>query len=171
MAPSSERPGLFRRLLKGGGEDEKVRTARFPLQAYGKLPIYKDFISVGLTEPGAREFRQWLDRGFSYRWAENAEYRDAEIPPHGFLLRLPESKGCVAGALWGSSDSGGLRRFPFALFLNFAPSQAAADPQAALHYLSAIDRRGEEIRDGGAAGASLAAFYQAYRGADFECAL
>jgi type VI secretion system ImpM family protein len=171
MADSSERPGLFRRLLGGSAGEEKVRTARFPLQAYGKLPIYKDFISIGLTDAGAREFRQWLDRGFSYRWAENEEYRDTEIPAHGFLLRLPESKNCMAGALWGSSDEGGLRKFPFAVFLSFPAAQPAADPVAAVHYLAAIERRCEEIRDGYAAGASLSAFYKAYRGAEFECAL
>ena len=171
MADSSERPGLFRRLLKGGSEEERVRTARFPLQAYGKLPIYKDFISIGLTDAGAREFRQWLDRGFSYRWAENERYRDTEIPPHGFLLRLPESRSCVAGVLWGSSDEGGLRKFPFSVFVSFPVAQPAADPLAALHYLAAIERRCDEIRDGYAAGASLSAFYKAYRGAEFECAL
>jgi type VI secretion system ImpM family protein len=171
MADSSERPGLFRRLLGGSAGEEKVRTARFPLQAYGKLPIYKDFISIGLTDAGAREFRQWLDRGFSYRWAENEEYRDTEIPAHGYLLRLPESKSCVAGAVWGSSDEGGLRKFPFAVFLSFPAAQPAADPVAAVHYLAAIERRCEEIRDGHAAGASLSAFYKAYRGAEFECAL
>jgi type VI secretion system ImpM family protein len=171
MAESSERPGLFRRLLKGSSEQEKVRTARFPLQAYGKLPIYKDFISIGLTDPGAREFRQWLDRGFSYRWAENEQYRDTEIPPHGFLLRLPESRSCVAGVLWGSSDEGGLRRFPFTVFVSFPAAQPAADPLAALHYLAAIERRCDEVRDGYAAGAVLSDFYKAYRGAEFECAL
>ena len=171
MAESSERPGLFRRLLGKGADEEKVRTVRFPLQAYGKLPIYKDFISVGLTDPAAREFRQWIDRGFSYRWAENEEYRDAEIPQHGFLLRLPESKACVAGSLWGSSDEGGLRRFPFVAFLSFAAAQPAADPLAAVHYLSALERRCEEIRNGFASGASLSAFYKAYRGAQFECAI
>jgi type VI secretion system ImpM family protein len=171
MAESSERPGLFRRLLQGGADEEKVRTARFPLQAYGKLPIYKDFISIGLTDAGAREFRQWLDRGFSYRWAENEEYRDTEIPAHGFLLRLPESRSCVAGALWGSSDEGGLRKFPFAVFLSFPISAPAAEPLAAVHYLAALERRCEEIRDGYAAGASLSGFYKAYRGAEFECAL
>ena len=170
MAEPSERPGLFRRLL-GGSQNEKVRTARYPLQAYGKLPIYKDFISVGLTDPAAREFRQWIDRGYSYRWAENEAYRETPIPPHGFLLRLPESKACVAGILWGSSDEGGLRKFPFAVFLSFPAGQPASDPLAALHYLTALERQCGEIREGYAAGASLSAFYKAYRGAEFECAL
>ena len=170
MAEPSERPGLFRRLL-GGSSSEKVKTARYPLQAYGKLPIYKDFISVGLTDPGAREFRQWIDKGYSYRWAENEAYRDTPIPPYGFLLRLPESKACVAGMLWGSSDEGGLRRFPFAVFLSFPAGAPAADLFAALHYLAAFERQCGEIREGYAAGSSLSAFYKAYRGAEFECAL
>jgi type VI secretion system ImpM family protein len=171
MADSSERPGLFRRLLSGGSSEEKVRTARYPLQAYGKLPIYKDFISVGLTDPAAKEFRQWLDRGFSRKWAVDEQYRETEIPAHGFLLRLPESRASVAGALWGSSDEGGLRKFPFTVFLSLPAGQPAADPLAAVHYLVPFERRCEEIRDGYAAGASLAAFYKAYRGAEFECAV
>jgi type VI secretion system ImpM family protein len=170
MAEPSERPGLFRRLL-GSSQSERIRTARYPFQAYGKLPIYKDFISVGLTDPAAREFRQWIDRGYSYRWAENEAYRDTLIPPHGFLLRLPESRACVAGILWGSSDEGGLRKFPFAVFLSFPSGQPAGDLFAALHYLAALERQCGEIREGYAAGASLSAFYKAYRGAEFECAL
>src|SRR5262249_51540491 len=123
------------------------------------------------TDPAAREFRQWIDRGYSYRWAENEAYRDTPIPAHGFLLRLPESNACVAGILWGSSDEGGLRKFPFAVFLSFSPGQPAADPYAALHYLAALERQCDQIREGYAAGASLSAFYKAYRGAEFECAL
>lgn len=161
-------PGLFRRLWAGS---EKVRTARYGLNAYGKLPIYKDFISTGLTEPAAREFRNWLDRGFSHRWSVDDRYRHAEIASHSFLFRLPDGKGCVAGSLWGSSDEGGLRRFPFTLFVSFPPGQAAADPLTAVEYLSLLDTRCQDLRDRFGPGASLASLYQAYRGAQFDCPL
>ena len=85
-----ERPGLLKRLWGGG--PEKTKTFRLPVNAYGKLPIYKDFISSGLTEPAAREFRAWLDKGFSHRWATDEGCRDAEIPPYNFLVRLPDSR-------------------------------------------------------------------------------
>ena len=161
-----ERPGLLRRLWGGG--PEKTKTFRLPVNAYGKLPIYKDFISSGLTEPAAREFRAWLDKGFSHRWATDEGCRDAEIPPCNFLMRLPDSRGCAAGSLWGSSDEGGLRKFPFALFLSFPAAHGAADPIAAVEYLGDLERRASELRFLFGPGASLSSFYQAYRGAELD---
>lgn len=161
-----ERPGLLRRLWGGG--PEKAKTARLPINAYGKLPIYKDFISSGMTEPPAREFRAWLDKGFSHRWANDESCRGTEIPAHSFLLRLPESKGCAAGSLWGSCDEGGLRKFPFAIFLSFPAAHGAADPVAAVEYLVDVERRASELRFLFGPGSSLSSFYQAYRGAELE---
>src|SRR5262245_1332620 len=165
---SHERPGLFQRLWRGS---DKVKTVRYPLNAYGKLPIYKDFISTGLTDVPAREFRSWLDKGFSHRWSVDENYRQTEIPSHSFLFRLPDGKGCVAGSLWGSSDQGGLRKFPFTLFVSFPSGQTASDPVTALEYLSPLERRCRELRDQFGPGASLASLYQAYRGAQFDCPL
>ncbi len=164
--PIPERSGLLRRLW-GGGPD-KAKTIRLPVNAYGKLPIYKDFISSGLTEGPAREFRTWLDRGFSHRWSTDETCRDVVIPPHSFLFRLPDSKGYAAGSLWGSSDEGGLRKFPFTLFFTFPGGHAAADPVAAVEYLADLEKRANELRFLFGPGASLASFYQAYRGAEIE---
>ena len=161
-----ERPGLLRRLWGGG--PEKTKTFRLPVNAYGKLPIYKDFISSGLTEPAAREFRAWLDKGFSHRWSTDDGCRDAEIPPYNFLMRLADSRGCAAGSLWGSSDEGGLRKFPFTLFLSFPAAHGAADPIAAVEYLGDLERRASELRFLFGPGASLSSFYQAYRGAELD---
>ncbi|HXM80205.1 MAG TPA: TagF domain-containing protein, partial [Thermoanaerobaculia bacterium] len=161
-----ERPGLLRRLWGGG--PEKTKTFRLSVNAYGKLPIYKDFISSGLTEPAAREFRAWLDKGFSHRWATDDGCRESEIPPYNFLVRLPDSRGCAAGSLWGSSDEGGLRKFPFALFLSFPGAHGAADPIAAVEYLGDLERRASELRFLFGPGASLSSFYQAYRGAELD---
>lgn len=175
IKPTPTRPGLFSRFREGlrvGGAAEKPgKSFRFPLHAYGKLPIYKDFIATGLTEPGPREFRAWLDRGFSHRWSVDEDYRSTTIPRHNFLLRLPESKTCVAGSMWGSSDEGGLRKFPFALFVSFAPGHPAAEPLAALEYLPTLEARGREIRDGSGAAGSLASFYAKYRGAEVDCSV
>src|SRR5215813_9661547 len=163
-------PGLFRRLWRSVGS-ERVKLQRFGLNAYGKLPIYKDFISTGLTDPAAREFRAWLDRGFSHRWSVDDNYRDVAIEPHSFLFRLPDGKGFVAGSLWGSTDEGGLRRFPFTLFLSFPAGQSAADPLTAVEYLSLVEARARDLREQYGAGGSLASLYQTYRGASLDCPL
>lgn len=156
--------------LKEGftGADGPPRMETCALHLYGKLPIYKDFISSGLTEEGAKEFRDWLGNGFSRRWANDEEYREAEIPLHTFLLPLPGGKRSVVGALWGSHDEGGLRRFPFTLFSVVPQGKAIADPLVALSYLEVFEERATQIRRTYAAGRTLASFYEAYRGAKIE---
>src|SRR5450432_409692 len=166
---SSGKPGLLRRLW--GGSPEKTKTVRLPVHAYGKLPIYKDFISSGMTDPPAQEFRAWLDKGFSHRWSADEGCREMEIPPHSFLLRMPVWKGYAAGSLWGSSDEGGLRKFPFALFFSFPKDHGAADPVAAVEYLGEVERRASELRFLFGPGSSLSSFYQTYRGAELALAL
>ncbi|HTO88041.1 MAG TPA: TagF domain-containing protein [Thermoanaerobaculia bacterium] len=169
---SARRPGFLSRLkdgLRGAPRgEEPVPTVRVALNAYGKLPIYKDFISAGLTEPGAREFRNWIDRGFSHRWSTDEAYRDIEIPRHLFLLRLPESGVFVIGCLWGSQDEGGLRRFPFTLFATIPGGHRAADPLTATESLEAMNRQADAVGKDFGPGGSLAGFYRAYRGAELD---
>ena len=65
---------LISKLKEGfAGADGPPRMETCALHLYGKLPIYKDFISSGLTEEGAKEFRDWLGNGFSRRWANDDE--------------------------------------------------------------------------------------------------
>ncbi len=45
--------------------DDPPPTESWPLFAFGKLPVYKDFISAGLTDDASREFRDWLSNGFT----------------------------------------------------------------------------------------------------------
>ncbi|HRY43861.1 MAG TPA: type VI secretion system-associated protein TagF [Thermoanaerobaculia bacterium] len=160
---------LISKLKEGfAGADGPPRMETCALHLYGKLPIYKDFISSGLTEEGAKEFRDWLGNGFSRRWANDDEYREAEIPLHTFLLPLPGGRRSVTGALWGSHDEGGLRRFPFTLFSVVPQGKAIADPLVALSYLEVFEERATQIRRTYAAGRTLASFYEAYRGAKIE---
>lgn len=160
---------LISKLKEGlAGADGPPKMESCALHLYGKLPIYKDFISSGLTEEGAKEFRDWLGNGFSRRWASDDEYREAEIPLHTFLLPLPGGKRSVAGALWGSHDEGGLRRFPFTLFSVVPQGKAIAEPLVALSYLDVLEERATQIRRTYAAGRTLASFYEAYRGAKIE---
>jgi type VI secretion system ImpM family protein len=169
---SARRPGFLSRLkdgLRGAPRgEEPVPTVRVSLNAYGKLPIYKDFISAGLTEPGAREFRNWIDRGFSHRWSADDAYRETEIPRHLFLLRLPDSGFFVSGCLWGSQDEGGLRRFPFTLFAAISEGHRGADPLTATESLEAMNRQADAVGRDFGPGGSLAAFYRAYRGAELD---
>ncbi len=148
--------------------DDPPPTESWPLFAFGKLPVYKDFISAGLTDDASREFRDWLSNGFSRHWSTRDDFRSAEIALHAFLLRLPESRKMAAGALWGSTDQGGLRKFPFALFTILPAAKPSASVLTALDYLPVFESRAREIRRKYDAGGTLAAVYQELRGARIE---
>jgi type VI secretion system ImpM family protein len=148
--------------------DDPPPVESWPVFAFGKLPVYKDFISAGLTDDASREFRDWLSNGFSRNWSAREEYRGAEIPLHAFLLRLPVSRKFVAGALWGSRDQGGLRKFPFAVFSILSPGKPEASALTALDYLPVFEGRAREIRRRYDAGGALAAVYQELRGARID---
>lgn len=157
---------LFSKLKEGfSGADGPPRVEAFGLNLYGKLPIYKDFISSGFTEEGSKEFRDWLGNGFSRRWSLLEEYKGAEIPLHTFLLPLPGGRRSVAGALWGSHDEGGLREFPFTLFSVVPQGRAVADPFVALSFLEVYEERAAFIRRVFGAGKTLSSFYEMFRGA------
>jgi type VI secretion system ImpM family protein len=158
----------FLSLFRRPSADDPPPTESWPLFAFGKLPVYKDFISAGLTDDVSREFRDWLSNGFSRHWSTRDEFRSAEIPLHAFLIRLPESRKMAAGALWGSTDQGGLRKFPFALFTILPAGKAAASVLTALDYLPVFESRAREIRRKYDAAGTLAAVYQELRGAKIE---
>ncbi|MGE5717286.1 MAG: type VI secretion system-associated protein TagF, partial [Acidobacteriota bacterium] len=159
--------GFLSRFHKPSADDPPA-TESWPLFAFGKLPVYKDFISAGLTDDVSREFRDWLSNGFSRHWSSRDDCRSTEIPLHAFLLRLPESRKMAVGALWGSTDQGGLRKFPFALFTVLPAGKPVASVLTALDYLPVFESRAREIRGKYDAGGSLAAVYQELRGARIE---
>jgi type VI secretion system ImpM family protein len=158
---------LLSRFRKRSADDPPAIES-WPLFAFGKLPVYKDFISAGLTDDASREFRDWLSNGFSRHWSSRDEYRAAEIPLHAFLLRLPESRKTAVGVLWGSHDQGGLRKFPFVLFTILPAGKPSAAVLTALDYLPVFESRAREIRGKYDEGGSLAAVYQEIRGAKIE---
>ena len=160
---------LISKLKEGfAGADGPPKMETYALHLYGKLPIYKDFISSGLTEEGAKEFRDWLGNGFSRRWSTVEDYKQTEIPLHTFLLALPGVRRSVAGALWGSHDEGGLRQFPFTLFSVVPTGKPAADPLVALSFLEVFEERAAYIRRTFVPGRTLASFYEGFRGARIE---
>ncbi len=161
--------GLFSKLKEGfSGADGPPRTEAYALHLYGKLPIYKDFISTGFTEEGSKDFRDWLGNGFSRRWSLLEEYKGTEIPLHTFLLCLPGGKRAVAGVLWGSHDEGGLRQFPFTLFSVVPQGRPAADPFVALSHLEVFEERAAYIRRNFLQGRTVSSFYEGFRGARVE---
>jgi type VI secretion system ImpM family protein len=159
--------GFLSRFRKPSADDPPPMES-WPLFAFGKLPVYKDFISAGLTDDVSREFRDWLSNGFSRHWSARDDCRSAEIPLHAFLFRLPQSRKMAVGALWGSTDQGGLRKFPFALFTILPAGKPATSVLAALDYLPVFEKRAREIRRKYDAAGSLAAVYQELRGARIE---
>ncbi len=79
----------------------------YDVQVYGKLPFYKDYITVvNLNE--SVEWRDWMLNVFNDK--------DAIIPEGlwGFLFQHTGNSAPVAGIIEQSSD--GIREFPFSLF-------------------------------------------------------
>ncbi len=143
MNPSQpRRSSLFQLLRQQLRSFRGPRTVELPVSAYGKLPIYKDFLRHGLAGAEAQALKKWLDRGISKYWAANEAYRDSEIRPHAFLLGFPATGRQVLGYLWGSHDQGGLRRFPFVLFVSLPASSAAAGLDA----LGQVAEQGAALR-------------------------
>lgn len=123
----------FLHTLMGG-----PKRVELPLGIYGKLPFYKDFLRANATGAEATAFRAWLDRGFSRFWEADAASREADLPPHGFVLHLPGTDGAVLGRMRGSHDSGGLRRFPLVLFVSQPAGKGAGRALANLHALTQV---------------------------------
>ena len=115
------RSSLFQLLSFG-----RPRELTLPLSAYGKLPIYKDFLRHGLAGPEAQAFKKWLDRGISKLWPAREEYRDQEIGSFALLLNFPGTGQQILAYLWGSHDHGALRRFPFVLFVSLPGGRSLA---------------------------------------------
>ena len=77
------------------------------VETYGKLPCYKDYISV-ITTTGAAQWRAWLLESFQGKI----------MPPDGvwpFIYQYRKNADLVIGLIQASSD--GLREFPFTLFV------------------------------------------------------
>jgi hypothetical protein len=77
------------------------------VETYGKLPCYKDYISV-ITTPAAAQWRSWLLESF----------QGTIMPPEGvwpFIYQHKKNADLIVGVIKASSD--GLRQFPFTLFV------------------------------------------------------
>lgn len=96
------------------------------LRAYGKLPIYKDYILLGCEPEPATEFKRWLDVAFGLRIASLGDKNIRPESPKRLLWMLPETGQAAVASLWPSSDEGGLRKFPFSFFATVPKSALGA---------------------------------------------
>ncbi|HVR11184.1 MAG TPA: TagF domain-containing protein [Thermoanaerobaculia bacterium] len=162
MSPSSERISLLGGLGRLLGSRRR-RTLLLSFSAYGKLPVYKDFLRLGMSGGEAQAFRQWLDRGFSRFWeADEVCSAHHPIAGHGFVLGWSGAPGRLAGCLWGSHDQGELRRFPFALFVALP---RGVGPLAELHVLAQLMPAAAALRLQVAGAAGAEEFYRQVRAA------
>ena len=84
-----------------------TKQRSLPLESFGKLPFYKDYIAV----VSSREAIQWK------AWLLSIFGRDGMIIPGGqwmFLFQEAENANLVIGLIKQSSD--GIREFPYTLF-------------------------------------------------------
>jgi len=89
------------------------RPEQVALQLYGKLPLAKDYLRIGMGAGAGLGLRDWLDHAYS--GSVDAEAEPPRIcRPTRFLLG-DDWDECLQGAAWPSSDGGGLRPFPFTL--------------------------------------------------------
>ncbi len=138
------------------------KIAKAPWSAYGKLPLYKDFLRHGLAAPEAQSYRQWLDRGFSRHWDEDPACRAHKIAPHAFSLSFDGLARRVAGCLWGSHDHGELRSFPFTLFVSL-PAGSGLGDLSILRALEEVAQSAAALRSTLDAAADVQTFYHRLR--------
>lgn len=127
------------------------RHVELPVSIYGKLPIYKDFLRHALAGAECQAFKRWLDQGLSQLWASSEERSPHEIAGHAIFLTFPATGKRLLVHLRGSHDAGGLRRFPFTIFVTLPVEKGV--PLAQLSALEQLTRqaRGLEDRIGAAA--------------------
>lgn len=102
--------------------------ALLPLACYGKLPFWPEYIERGPRYPTSDALRDFLHRG---RAAAGLDAQPgAEIPRESrsrrFAIVLPRSVEVAIGVVRPSTDQGGLRAFPFAVYTH-APRRLLAN--------------------------------------------
>lgn len=105
------------------------RAENPPLQLYGKLPLAKDYLRLGLAEGAGLALRDWLDTTFSGPAAR--EHVPELAWPARFLIGEAWG-GCLQGLLAPSADAGGLRPFPFVMCVERKRRALQADLEAGL---------------------------------------
>ncbi len=128
------------RNLRGGSFSGDV-----VLRAFGKLPIFREYIHVEDGEGPARAFAEWLGSGHDAWVAAHTEATRGELQPARLAITMPghESTWIVA-AVWPSHDAAP-RHFPFTLFVTIPASGAPADPTGRLLNCQQVWERLDDI--------------------------
>ncbi|MFT5155411.1 MAG: hypothetical protein ACI841_005424, partial [Planctomycetota bacterium] len=113
-----------------------LRKETLSLQLYGKLPLAKDYLRIGSGDGAGRHLREWLDQSFS-----GAAGTAAPALPFAMRFMLDAGASPLMGCLWPSSDSGGLRPFPFSVFLERKRKPLVADVESGLEHAEGVWRR------------------------------
>ena len=88
-----------------------------PLACFGKLPFWPEYLEHGVSYPSSRALKDFLLRGRSaMEYAEEGGVDSGEERGSRFVIALAGSLELLVGFVGPSTDLGGLRRFPFAVF-------------------------------------------------------
>lgn len=117
-----------------------------PPGCFGKLPFWPEFLEAEGAFPSARFLKEWIHQGrnlYGYgRTLGGAEI--SETLRRRLLLMLPGFKEILAGVIGPSSDLGGRRVFPFAVFVTVPRAHFGRTP-----FLAPLALRGafEDLED------------------------
>ena len=89
--------------------NKKITLPGFPVNAFGKLPFYKEYLYL-CPDPAFAELKAWVDQSFEQLSRQGADPPYLS-PNRHFLVHLPSHKTDLVGSIWDSHD--GLRAFPF----------------------------------------------------------
>lgn len=143
----------------------EAKAGTFPLAAYGKLTLYKDYINLECNDGPAAEFKSWMDKAFGMTFEQFGGRSVTLDFPSRMLLSLQGGKSYAVATIWPSTDEGGLRKFPFSFFTVIPKSTLAGKsvPDGLL-LLNPIWRAIDACYQGAKGLANIEAFYQEFRG-------
>lgn len=139
---------------------KKINLPGFMVNAFGKLPFYKEYLYI-CPEQSFAELKAWVDDRFE-RLSRQGTQPPYLAPNRHFMIHSPQTKTDLVGSIWESND--GMRTFPFML--------AASLPRKIRKYgfplfwqvlnevWTYFERYGEHLRQTG----SSTAFYKGIRG-------
>ncbi len=99
-----------------------MATDYLPLGCFGKLPCYEDFLRGKVLFPVSQGLQDWILGGreaLGLGREEGETVRPKETLCRRFLYGPPGSVELVAGVIRPSTDRGGRRSFPFAVYVHF----------------------------------------------------
>jgi len=88
---------------------KKISLPGFSVNAFGKLPFYKEYLYL-CPDPEFADLKRWVDESFEQlsRQGVSPPYL---APNRHFLVHMTDSRTDLVGSIWDSDD--GLRAFPF----------------------------------------------------------